>query len=68
MRELFGDRVVDVRIEAPDRAMAATAPTRRGRTPQELFDEYLAVQGVVDPAVRALFGELHDAVVEGPDA
>lgn len=68
VRELFGDRVVDVRIEAPDRAMAATAPTRRGRTPQELFDEYLAVQGVIDPAVRALFGELHDAVVEGPDA
>jgi len=68
VRELFGERVVEVRIEAPDRAAAATVPSRRGRTPQELFAEYLTVQGVADPAVRALFGELHDTIVEGPDA
>ena len=32
----------------------------RGRSPQELFDEYLAGEGVVDERVRTLFGELLD--------
>lgn len=63
VRELFGDRVVEVRIEAPDRSGAKEAPVRRGRTPQELFAEYLTAQGVADPQLGALFAELHDSAL-----
>ena len=59
VRDRFGHRVVDVRIEAP--AVAATAsPTRRGRTPHELFAEYLATRAVDDRRVAGLFAELLD--------
>ena len=60
VRELFGDRVVDVRIEATDQPRAAVV-SRRGRSPHELFAEYLASQQVADPRVSSLFAQLLDA-------
>jgi exonuclease SbcD len=61
VRDRFGDRVVDVRIEAPSSAAAGPAtPTRRGRSPHELFAEYMAMRAVEDPRVSALFAALLD--------
>lgn len=58
VRSRFGDRVVEVRIEPPDGRTAPVRVARLGRTPHELFDEYLAMQRVEDPAIVALFAEL----------
>lgn len=63
VRELLGDRVVDVQVEddsAPDRPRAR----RAGRAPAELFDEFMAERNVDDDRVRALFAELLDAEQE----
>jgi exonuclease SbcD len=43
-------------------ADVAPPPVRHGRTPRELFGEYLSVRGVADPAVVALFDRLHEEV------
>jgi DNA repair protein SbcD/Mre11 len=52
-------------VEAPDgRAGAA----RLGRSPDELFAEYLAEQDVADDRLVALFRELHDELSEADDA
>ena len=61
VRELFAD-AVDVRVvhdEDAERA-AADASRRAGRTPQELFAEYLTTQNVADPRLDALFARLLD--------
>lgn len=59
VRDLFGDRVVEVRVEAPQVDTVA-APSRQGRSPHELFAEYVASQGVDDPRVASLFAQLLD--------
>jgi exonuclease SbcD len=61
VRGLF-DRAVDVRVEslstpADDEPVRAQ---RRGRTPRELFAEYLASEGVDDARVVRLFEQLYD--------
>ena len=58
-------RAVDVRVERPDDGDAPGssgkgATPRRGRTPHELFAEYLASEGVEDPRVERLFQQLYD--------
>lgn len=63
MRELLGDRVVDVQVE-DDSAPARPRARRAGRAPAELFDEFLAERNVEDDRVRALFAELLDAEQE----
>jgi exonuclease SbcD len=64
VRELLGERVVEVRVEREGaRDDGARATDHRNRSPQELFDEYLAVEGVADDRVRALFADLLDAEV-----
>ena len=60
MRELLGPGVVDVRLDEPMAPSSRRRRDHRGRSPQELFDEYLGGQGVVDDRVRTLFGELLD--------
>ena len=60
VREMLGDRVVDVRVEDASRS-APRRPSRSGRTPTQLFDEFLADRNVSDERVRALFAELLDA-------
>jgi exonuclease SbcD len=37
-------------------------PSRAGRTPQQLFDDYLAEQNVDDPRIVGMFAELLDAI------
>ena len=59
-REMLGEGVVDVRVENQS-STAARRPSRSGRTPVELFEEYLAEQYIDDERVRALFKELLDA-------
>jgi exonuclease SbcD len=61
VRSWLGDRVVEVRVlgerSGPDRAVS----TRQGRSPHDLFDAYLAEQGIDDPRLPALFAELLEA-------
>lgn len=51
---------VEVVVESPDATRAEGRPARLGRSPHELFAEYLAEQGADDERVRALFAELLD--------
>lgn len=60
VRELLGEGVVDIRVEDSSRPTART-PSRSGRSPVDLFDEYMAARNVDDDRVRALFAELIDA-------
>lgn len=60
VRELFPD-AVDVRVIHDEDAKAAVEASRRaGRTPRELFAEYLAGQNVADHRLEALFARLLD--------
>lgn len=60
VREMLGGRVVDVRVEDASRS-ATPRPSRAGKSPVELFDEFLSERNISDDRVRALFGELLDA-------
>jgi exonuclease SbcD len=60
VRELLGERVVDVRVEARAAGGERTRPARAGRTPQELFAAFLAEQGIADDRLTALFARLLD--------
>jgi exonuclease SbcD len=59
VRALFPD-AVEVAVESPDVSAPDRPgrPVRLGRSPNELFAEYLAEHGVDDERVRSLFGEL----------
>ena len=60
----LGPRVVDVAVVGSPTARAGqTGRVRRdGRTPRELFAEFLASRDVADPRLLPLFDELHEAV------
>ena len=56
-------RALEVRVDPralPDQDPSRVTVTRTGRSPNDLFAEYLAAKGVGDPAVTALFDRLHD--------
>jgi DNA repair protein SbcD/Mre11 len=58
-------RAVEVRIDPemiPGSGSAATAVQRAGRSPRELFADYLNSIGHSDEGVRALFDQLYDEV------
>ena len=59
-------RAVDVRVER-DPAAVTTGEfgARRGRTPHELFGDYLTSEGIADERVVTLFDRLHDDVLAG---
>ncbi len=42
-----------------------TRPSRAGRTPLQLFDDYLAEQDVDDQRIRTMFAELLDEITSG---
>ena len=67
VRALFPD-AVEVAVESPEAAASGERqPARLGRSPHELFAEYLAEHGADDERVRALFAELlEDAHAPGP--
>jgi exonuclease SbcD len=59
-------RALEVRIDAdslPALDPGAARPTRTGRSPEELFGEYLTDRGVADPAVSELFHRLYEEVL-----
>jgi exonuclease SbcD len=58
VRNLLGDRVVDVQIVRPDEEAVSRPERRTGRDPVELFSDYLGELGVEDERVHALFVEL----------
>jgi exonuclease SbcD len=56
-------RALEVRIDPsilPESDPATVTVTRTGRSPNDLFAEYLVAKGVADEAVSRLFNELHD--------
>lgn len=63
IQELF-PRALAIRIDpsVTDAAQRQARPSRAGRTPRQLFGDYLREKGVDDPAVTALFDRLHDRV------
>ena len=64
LRAMFGDRLVDVIIDFVAADGDEVRPRRAGRSPHELFADYLASQNVSDPRVSALFAELLDHASE----
>ena len=57
VREALGERVVQIAVESSSRP--PTQRTKRsGKSPTELFTEYLTEKEAVDPSVEALFNEL----------
>jgi len=63
---------VDVLVQPPDGiggpgTDGGRPPPRRGRSPHDLFCEYLAERGVDDPRLVALFDRLLDADAGAPD-
>ena len=60
VRRWLGDRVVEVRVLGR-RETAPPTVERQGRTPQELFAEFLAAESIDDPRLGTLFAELLDA-------
>jgi exonuclease SbcD len=56
-------RAVDVRVERSPDTPAREFESRRGRTPHELFADYVASEGIADERVVALFDRLHDDVL-----
>ncbi len=64
-------RALEVRIDAeslPDLNPVSRSAPRAGRSPNELFGEYLAARGIADQAVGDLFNRLHDDVASGVPA
>ncbi|MCX7619664.1 MAG: exonuclease SbcCD subunit D [Acidimicrobiales bacterium] len=60
VRELFPD-AVELKIDAPSVTVAeARGESRRGRSPHELFELYLAEKGVDDPSLLGYFDQLLD--------
>ncbi len=58
-------RALEVRVDPallPPSTPAAASLDRAGRSPIELFNEYLSVKGHDDPAVRELFAALYEEV------
>ena len=59
-------RALEVRIDPtalPDLDAAPAEPGRAGRSPRELFSEYLTARGIADDAVTNLFDRLYEEVV-----
>lgn len=65
VRALFGEHVVQVDIDAlEDDRRSSDRAARIGRSPHDLFVEYLATRGVSDSRLTALFDELLEAADE----
>jgi exonuclease SbcD len=60
VRELFGEQVIKVIIDAPEPAEGRSPGHTPGATPHDLFGEYLASKSIEDPALVALFDRLYE--------
>ena len=63
VREMLGERVVDVRVEDASRP-AIVRLSRAGKSPVELFDDFLAERNINDDRIRSGFKRLLDAQLE----
>ena len=63
VRELLGEWVVDVRVEDSSRP-AAGRVSRAGKSPIELFDDFLDERNISDELIRLGFRRLLDAQLE----
>ncbi len=61
VRAHFGERAVDVRVLASEHAARPSRRQRRGRSPHDLFSEFLAERGIEDSRIERRFSELLDA-------
>lgn len=73
VREAFGDRVVDVRLETPAaRRREKRSADRANRTPSQQFAAYLGDRDVDDPRLQRAFDRLLDEITTSdqtePDA
>jgi exonuclease SbcD len=59
VRELLGEQVVDVRVEDASPS-ARPLPSRAGKSPVELFDEFLGERNISDDRIRTGFKQLLD--------
>jgi exonuclease SbcD len=60
VRELFGEGFIDVVVEPTvTRELGIEAPLRSGKSPHELFVQYLTERDAMDERVVAMFDELH---------
>lgn len=60
-------RALDIRVDpdlVPDAGDRPRGASRAGRSPAELFAEYLAARGHADDGVRALFAQLYEEEVD----
>jgi exonuclease SbcD len=64
VQEWFGPRAVDVRVESTLEPSARPRPDHRTRSPQELFEDFLASRGERDERVRVLFDDLLEEELE----
>ena len=62
VQELF-PRALEIRVDAGSPADRPARPARAGRSPSELFADYLADRGSDDKATQALFDRLYDEVI-----
>jgi len=57
---------LEVQLDDEHRPRPGTAgggrPSRAGRSPQQLFGDYMAEQNIDDPRISAMFGELLDTI------
>ncbi len=60
VRAALGDGVVDVRVEYEAAGTPRRTGRRDGRTPQQLFADYLGERSIDDPRLTAAFAALHD--------
>jgi exonuclease SbcD len=65
VREMLGDGVVDVVVDRDATRPQRTARRRDGRSPQQLFADFLVENNVVDPRLEAGFGNLYDELHSG---
>ena len=60
VREMLGERVVDVQVEDSSRPVARR-PSRADKSPIELFDDFLVERNIDDEQIRAGFRQLLEA-------
>lgn len=66
LREAMGGRreqLVDVMVSTAGSSGPVVRPARQGRSPHDLFEEFLAERGVADARLPVLFDELHDEIL-----
>lgn len=67
VREALGSRVVSIEMGKSEREKKPRA-SRQGKSPTELFAEYLTEEGIEDPAVESLFNELLTEFWQGAES